>query len=369
MVGSAIYRRLQTENYANIVTRSHDELDLANQSAVRDFFQNEKIDAVILAAAKVGGIHANHTYPAEFIYENIMIQTHVIHEAYRSGVDRLLFLGSSCIYPKYAGQPMREEDLLTGLLEPTNEPYAIAKIAGIKLCESYNRQYGTHYRSAMPTNLYGPHDNFDLENSHVLPAMIRKFHLAKLALDQDWDRIQQDENLVGPIPADVQEGLKAIAQAKASDSQKSAGIRLWGSGRPKREFLHVDDLAAACIFLLNLPDDVYDAIRIVPSGRQDRSVPSGQSALFNHDLKDPIRVSHINVGAGEDVFISELAKTVQEVVGYEGAVSWDRSRPDGPPRKLLDISRLARLGWKPAISLSDGIKRTYGWYLAHCGLA
>jgi GDP-L-fucose synthase len=369
MVGSAIYRRLQTENYANIVTRSHDELDLANQAAVRDFFQNEKIDAVILAAAKVGGIHANNTYPAEFIYENIMIQTQVIHEAYRSGVERLLFLGSSCIYPKYAAQPMREEDLLTGLLEPTNEPYAIAKIAGIKLCESYNRQYGTHYRSAMPTNLYGPRDNFDLENSHVLPAMIRKFYLAKLALEQDWDRIQQDENLFGPIPADVQEGLKAIAQAKASDSQKPAGIRLWGSGRPKREFLHVDDLAAACFFLLNLPDDVYDVIRMVPSGRQDRSDPSGQSAVFNHDLKDPIRVSHLNVGAGEDVFISELAKTVQEVVGYEGAVSWDRSRPDGPPRKLLDISRLARLGWKPEISLSDGIKRTFGWYLAQSGLA
>ena len=202
MVGSAIYRHLQAENYGNIVTRSHHELDLVNQAAVRNFFQNEKIDAVILAAAKVGGIHANATYGAEFIFENIMVQTNVIHEAYRSGVDRLLYLGSSCIYPKYAQQPMREEQLLTGVLEPTNEPYAVAKIAGIKLCESYNRQYGTHYRSVMPTNLYGPNDHYDLENSHVLPALIRKFHLAKLASQGDWENIRKDEAVFGPISAD-----------------------------------------------------------------------------------------------------------------------------------------------------------------------
>jgi GDP-L-fucose synthase len=368
MVGSAIYRYLQVENYRNIITRSHDELDLVDQAAVRYFFQNEKIDVVILAAAKVGGIHANDTYRAEFIFENLMIQANVIHEAYRSGVDRLLFLGSSCIYPKYAAQPMREEQLLTGRLEPTNEPYAIAKIAGIKLCESYNFQYGTHYRSVMPTNLYGPNDNFDLENSHVLPAMIRKFHLAKLARGGDWESIQKDQALFGPISVDFLNRLKALPQTKAPESQQSSAIRLWGSGHPKREFLHVDDLASACLFLCNLEDDAYAAACAVPLEQPDQPKHKALSASANSDRKDRNRVSHINVGSGKDIHIAELAEVVQEVVDYEGAVSWNTSMPDGTPRKLLDISRLTQLGWKPRISLSQGIKSTYKWYLAQSEL-
>ena len=368
MVGSAIYRYLQGENYRNIITRSHDELDLVDQAAVRYFFQNEKIDVVILAAAKVGGIHANDMYRAEFIFENIMIQANVIHEAYRSGVKRLLFLGSSCIYPKYAAQPMREEQLLTGRLEPTNEPYAIAKIAGIKLCESYNFQYGTHYRSVMPTNLYGPNDNFDLENSHVLPAMIRKFHLAKLARGGDWESIQKDQALFGPISVDFLNRLKALPQSKAPESQQSSAIRLWGSGHPKREFLHVDDLASACLFLCNLEDDAYAAACAVPLEQPDQPKHKALSASANSDRKDRNRVSHINVGSGKDIHIAELAEVVQEVVDYEGAVSWNTSMPDGTPRKLLDISRLTQLGWKPRISLSQGIKSTYKWYLAQSEL-
>jgi GDP-L-fucose synthase len=362
MVGSAIHRHLQAENYCNVVTRSHAELDLVNQAAVRFFFTNEKIDAVILAAAKVGGIHANDTYRAEFIFENIMIQTNVIHEAYRSGVDRLLFLGSSCIYPKYAQQPMCEEQLLTGLLEPTNEPYAIAKIAGIKLCESYNHQYGTHYRCVMPTNLYGPHDNFDLENSHVLPAIIRKFHLAKMASRGDWQNIQKDEALFGPIAPDFLAKLKELGPEKTTVSQTPDGINLWGSGQPRREFLHVDDLASACLFLLNLPDETFDAARIATSDRQDPSVAEGSFVSSNAD-RDQKRVPHINVGSGKDIRIRELASMIRAIVGYRGAVIWDPSKPEGTPQKLLDISRLTKLGWKPEISLTDGIKSTYQWYL------
>ncbi len=360
MVGSAILRCLQAENYHHIVTRTHEELDLINQKAVHFFFKNEKIDAVILAAAKVGGIHANDTYRAEFIFENIMIQANVIHEAYRSGVDRLLFLGSSCIYPKYAQQPLREEQLLTGVLEPTNEPYAIAKIAGIKLCESYNRQYGTHYRCIMPTNLYGPNDNFDLENSHVLPAMIRKFHLAKLARQGDWQNIQKDAALFGPIAPDFLAELEALDKAKKTGSKPQDGIRLWGSGQPMREFLHVDDLASASLFLLNLPDPIFDAARITAS---DQLVTKGTFVSADANIKNYQRVPHINVGSGKDIRIKELAEMVKAVVGYPGAVIWDPSMPDGSPRKLLDISRLAQLGWKPAIKLSEGIKSTYQWYL------
>ena len=363
MVGSAIYRCLQAENYHNIVTRSHAELDLVDQAAVRFFFDNEKIDAVILAAAKVGGIRANDTRRAQFIFENIMIQANVIHEAYRCGVDRLLFLGSSCIYPKYARQPMGEEQLLAGALEPTNEPYAIAKIAGIKLCESYNFQYGTHYRCVMPTNLYGPNDNFDLENSHVLPAMIRKFHLAKLARQGDWQNIQNDAAVFGPIAPNFLSELKALAEAKTAGSQAPGGIKLWGSGRPRREFLHVDDLASACFFLLNLPDETFDAARIAAPDPQHPSAPGGASVASDADLRGPKRVPHINVGSGKDIRIDELAEMVRAVVGFEGAVNWNTSMPDGAPRKLLDISRLRQLGWEPEIQLTDGIKSTYRWYL------
>ena len=284
------------------ITRSHGELDLTDQAAVRAFLQAERPDRVILAAARVGGIHANDAYPAEFIYENLMIEANVIHQAFAAGVRQLLFLGSSCIYPRLAEQPMREDALLTGVLEPTNEPYAIAKIAGIKLCESYNRQYGTDYRSVMPTNLYGPGDNFHPQNSHVLPALIRRFHEA------------------------VREGRDEVV--------------VWGSGTPRREFLHVDDMAAAALFVLDLDPARYAA----------ETLPM---------------LSHINVGSGRDITIRELAETVAQVTGYTGRLSFDASKPDGTPRKLMDVSRLARLGWTARIGLEDGIRETYRWFLDH----
>ena len=303
MVGGAIVRRLeQSGDTVEIVTRTHAELDLTDQSAVRDFFASEKLDAVVLAAAKVGGIHANNTYPADFIYENLMIQANVIHQAFAAGITRLLFLGSSCIYPKEAPQPMAENALLTGVLESTNEPYAIAKIAGIKLCESYNRQHGTDYRSVMPTNLYGPGDNFHPENSHVLPALIRRFHEAKEA------------------------GLDSVT--------------IWGSGKPRREFLHVDDMAAASLFVLNMSRENYEA--------------NTQEML-----------SHINVGCGSDVSILELAQLVAEVTGFEGEIKTDPSKPDGTMRKLMDVSRLANMGWTAQIELKQGIEETYQWFLAN----
>jgi nucleoside-diphosphate-sugar epimerase len=301
MVGSAILRWLEARN-AEIVTRTHAELDLTNQTAVQDFFDQERPDLVILAAAKVGGILANTTYPAQFIHENLMIQANVIHEAYRSGVTRLLQLGSSCIYPKYATQPMSEDALLTGTLEPTNEPYAIAKIAGIKLCESYNRQYGVDYRSVMPTNLYGPGDNFHPDNSHVLPALIRRFHEAR------------------------QSGRE--------------NVTIWGTGTPRREFLHVDDMAEACLFVLDLDAETY--------ARET----------------DPM-LSHINVGTGIDISILELAQMVADITGFEGAIETDPTKPDGTPRKLLDVSRLQRLGWQASIGLEEGIRQTYQWFCQH----
>ncbi|MDP5349704.1 MAG: GDP-L-fucose synthase [Paracoccaceae bacterium] len=299
MVGSAILRQLQARG-AEVITRSHTELDLTDQAAVRAFMQAEKPEQVILAAAKVGGIHANNTYPASFIYENLMIEANVIHQAHEAGVEKLLFLGSSCIYPRAAAQPMAEDALLTGVLEPTNEPYAIAKIAGIKLCESYNRQYGRDYRSVMPTNLYGPGDNFHPQNSHVLPALMRRFHEA------------------------VETGQHEVV--------------IWGSGTPMREFLHVDDMAEASLFVLGLDPEIY------------------------RSNTDPM-LSHINVGTGEDVSIAELAGLISEVTGYQGQISFDRSKPDGTPRKLMDVSRLARMGWRAKTSLRDGIAETYRWFL------
>ncbi|WP_172297233.1 GDP-L-fucose synthase [Pseudoruegeria sp. HB172150] len=308
MVGGAILRRLQARREGGeavqLVTRTHSELDLSCQAGVREFFRAERPDAVILAAAKVGGILANNTYPADFIYENLMIECNVIHQAFEAGVTRLLQLGSSCIYPREAPQPMREDALLTGPLEPTNEPYAIAKIAGIKLCESYNRQYGVDYRSVMPTNLYGPGDNFHPENSHVLPALIRRFHEAK------------------------ESGLESVF--------------IWGSGTPRREFLHVDDMAGAALFVHDLPPDVYRA------------------------NTEPM-LSHINIGCGKDVSIWNLAELVAEIVGYGGRIERDDTKPDGTPRKLMDVSRLVSLGWKPRIGLRDGIAATYDWYLANNG--
>ncbi len=300
MVGSAIVRKLQAEGYSNIVFRPHAELDLTDQRAVNAFFNVERPDYVVLAAAKVGGIYANNTYPAEFIYSNLMIEANVINTAFHHGVDRLLFLGSSCIYPRLANQPMEEAALLSGVLEPTNEPYAIAKIAGIKLCESYNRQYGTHYRSVMPTNLYGPGDSFDLENSHVLPALMRKFHEAREGGD--------------------------------------ASVEVWGSGTPRREFLHVDDLAAACVFVMGLDDATYE------------------------EYTQPM-LSQINVGCGEDITIAELGGLVRDVVGYEGEIVYNPDKPDGAPRKLLDIERMKALGWRPRIGLREGLQGTYRWFL------
>jgi GDP-L-fucose synthase len=301
MVGGAILRRLAARGSDEIVTRTSAELDLTNQTAVRAFLQAERPDAVILAAARVGGILANDSYPAEFIRDNLMIAANVIHEAHAAGVERLLQLGSSCIYPRLAPQPMTEAALLTGPLEPTNEPYAIAKIAAIKLCESYNRQYGRDYRSVMPTNLYGPGDNFHAENSHVLPALIRRFH--------------------------------------QSARDGAAEVTVWGSGTPRREFLHVDDMAAAALFVMDLPKEVYDR------------------------ETEPM-LSHVNVGSGSDVAIRELAETVARVTGFAGRITFDPSKPDGTPRKLMDVSRLARLGWTATIPLEAGIAETYAWFLA-----
>lgn len=300
MVGSAIVRELESQGYENLVYRTHAQLDLTNQLAVKDFFERERPDQVYLAAAKVGGIFANNTYPAEFIYDNLMVQANVIHEAFRSGVKKLLFLGSSCIYPKAVAQPMKEEALLTGILESTNEPYAVAKIAGIKLCESYNRQYGVDYRSVMPTNLYGPGDNYHPENSHVIPALIRRFHEAKI--------------------------------------NNSSNVVIWGSGKPKREFLYVDDMACASVYVMNLDKLIYSK------------------------YTDPM-LSHINVGFGEDVTINELAKTIGEAVGFKGSIDFDSSKPDGTVRKLMDSTRLNDLGWRAKVQLKDGIKLAYQDYL------
>ena len=304
MVGSAIVRTLNEQMQTNIVTRTHAELDLTNQAAVQEFFREEKPTQVYLAAAKVGGIHANNTYPAEFIYQNLMMEANVIHSAWLNGVQRLLFLGSSCIYPKLAPQPMREDALLTGTLEPTNEPYAIAKIAGIKLCESYNRQYGAShgidYRSVMPTNLYGPGDNYHPENSHVIPALIRRFHEAKV--------------------------------------NNAATVTIWGSGTPRREFLYVDDMAAASVHVMNLDKATYDA------------------------HTQPMQ-SHINVGIGDDITIAQLAQAISQAVGYQGAIDFDPSKPDGSPRKLMDSSRLNALGWHAKVNLADGLTTAYHDFL------
>ena len=337
MVGSAIMRQLKASGYDNIVTRTHAELDLTNQAAVNAFFEHEKPAQVYLAAAKVGGIYANNTYPAQFIYENLMIQANIIQAAHANDVQQLLFLGSSCIYPKAVPQPMREDALLTGLLEATNEPYAVAKIAGIKLCESYNRQYGRDYRSVMPTNLYGPGDNYHLANSHVLPAMIRKFHLAKLALAGDIAGIEADQQRKGEIPADICEMIGFNAVDRSITPKTS--VTLWGTGTPYREFLHVDDMAAASIFVMNLDKAGYDA--------------NTQPML-----------SHINVGYGSDLTIREAAQTVAEVVGYQGTIQFDTTKPDGTMRKLMDSTRLKNLGWQATINLKQGLQQAYADYLA-----
>jgi len=368
MVGSAILRHLQSLGYTNLITRTHAELDLLDQAAVRGFLREVGIDCIVMAAAKVGGIYANNTYRADFIYENLMVEANVVHEAQRAGIDRLLFLGSSCIYPQLAPQPMREEHLLTGPLEPTNEPYAIAKIAGIKLCESYNRQYGTKYRSLMPTNLYGPADTYHLENSHLMAALIRKCHLAKRAQEGDWDAIRRDESHYGPIPDDVKKalGLDPMTNQPIADSLPPK-VALWGTGTPRREFLHVDDMAAACVFVMGLPDDQYEAgLTYRPPPSSDPRPPSSESASSDNQSQttdDP--VSFYNVGTGKDHTIRELAEIVARVIGYTGRIDFDTGKPDGMPQKLLDTTRISRLGWTPKIPLADGIKQTYEDYRSH----
>jgi GDP-L-fucose synthase len=302
LVGSAIYRILEDQGYSNVIVRTHKELDLTSQADVNIFFQKEQPTYVIIAAAKVGGIFANNNYPADFIYQNLMIQSNVIHSSFLSNVKRLLFLGSSCIYPKAVEQPMREEALLTGLLEPTNEPYAIAKIAGIKLCESYNRQHGTDFRSVMPTNLYGINDNFHDKNSHVIPALIRRFHEAKI--------------------------------------NKYKEVTVWGTGNAQREFLYVDDMALASIFVLGVEKDLYE----------NNTKPM---------------LSHINIGSGEEISISALAKMIKNIVGFDGRIVFDDAKPDGPPRKFIDISTISKLGWKSRTNLSEGITITYDWLKKH----
>ena len=347
MVGSALVRHLEAYGCKHIITRSRQELDLTEQRAVRRFFVEEKIDAVFLAAARVGGVHANNTFRADFIYENLMIEANVIHQAFSAGVRRLLFLGSSCIYPRAVAQPMREEALLTGTLEPTNEPYAIAKISGIKMCEAYNAQHRTDYRAVMPTNLFGPNDNYDLEKSHVLPAIIRKLHLAKSACAGDVDTVLSDQRAHGRIPGDVRGCLDALFEdnghpsffkTTADNRPEQSGITMWGSGKPLREFLHVDDMAAACLFAMQLADDVF--VKMMANDG----------------------ISFLNVGAGREIPIFDLVNLVAKVVGYEGDILWDDSKPDGISRKLLDTTRLADLGWRPAISLEEGIRKVYQEY-------
>jgi len=340
MVGSAIVRALLANGHTNLVTRTHAELDLTNQAAVRAFFQSERIDQVYLAAAKVGGIHANNTYPAEFIHQNLMIQTNVIHEAWQAGINKLLFLGSSCIYPRDCPQPIKEEYLLTGPLEPTNEPYAIAKIAGLKMCESYNRQFGTDYRCIMPCNLYGPGDNYDLANSHVIPAMMRKFHLAKLAQEGNISAIIADQQCHGQIPPDIKAMIGLDAETPItidSNITPKASVQLWGTGKPLREFLHVDDLAEAAIVAMNLNTDKWLEIT----------------------LQHP---SRINVGFGSDLPVRDVAEIVAHTVGYSGHIEFDAIKPDGTLRKLMSSQKLTQMGWQARILLKTGIQNTYAEY-------
>jgi GDP-L-fucose synthase len=368
LAGSALVRGLLHRGCANLILRTHTELDLELQPAVESFFAEERPEYVFMAAAKVGGIHANFAYPVDFLLRNLRIQINVIEAAWRHGVSGLIFLGSSCIYPKLAPQPLKEESVLAGLLEPTNEPYAIAKIAGIELCEAYNRQHGTRFLSVMPTNLYGPSDNYDLQNSHVLPAFIRKFHLAKLAARKDWKGIRADEAAFGPIPADVSSSLTGTPISPSPHPRvpptshlpvssppglTMPTVALWGTGSPRREFLFSDDLADACIFLINRLDDLFI------EGTGSTGFRSGASRRESSFASDHL----INIGYGEDLTIRELAELVAGIVGFDGPVEWDHTKPDGTPQKLLDVSRITSLGWKPKTSLAEGIRLAYEDYL------
>ena len=342
LVGSAIVKNLTSKGYANLIFKTHAELDLTNQKEVEVFFAKEKPEYVILAAAKVGGIVANNTYRADFIYENMMIQNNVIHQSYLHGVKKLFFLGSTCIYPKNTDQPMVEESLLTSELEYTNEPYAIAKIAGIKMCESYNLQYGTNFVSVMPTNLYGPNDNFDLEKSHVLPALIRKVHLGKYLLENDLEEIKKDLNKNPIEGVDGSFSNNEISEVLLKYGVSKDSVEIWGSGKPKREFLWSEDMADACVYLLENRDfnDTFDI------------------------TQTEIRNTHINIGTGLDVSIKDLAKLIKKEVGYKGSFIFNTSKPDGTMQKLTDVSKLNGLGWKHKVSLEKGVEKMYAWYLS-----
>jgi GDP-L-fucose synthase len=346
LVGSALHRNLVSKGYNNFVLRSSSELNLMDQRAVANFFAVEKPEYVILAAAKVGGIVANSTYRAQFIYENIQIQNNVIHQSYLNGVKKLLFLGSSCIYPKNCPQPMKEEYLLTGILEITNEPYALAKISGLKMCEAYNEQYGTNFISVMPTNLFGPNDNYDLEKSHVLPALIRKIHFGKCLENSDWEGIRKDLKMNPVEGVNEKSSEKEILEKLQKygvflGNGNSVVVKLWGTGAPKREFLHSDDMADACVYLME-NTDAKDILNVNASQNHYSSIPT-----------------HINIGTGKDLTIKELAHEVKNITGFKGEILWDSEKPDGTFQKLLDVSTLHNLGWKEKIGLLDGIRSVY----------
>ena len=343
LVGSAIVRQLEAKGYNNIISRTHSELDLTDTQSVASFFKTEQPDLVVLAAAKVGGIHANNVYRADFIYENLMIQNNVIHQSYKAGVKKLLFLGSTCIYPKNAAQPIKEEYLLTDALEYTNEPYAIAKIAGIKMCESYNLQYGTNFISAMPTNLYGPNDTFDLKNAHVLPSLLRKIHLGKALEENDWTAIKKDLNRLPIDNVDGSSNKEVIEACLISNglvkNGENVSVEIWGTGTPRREFLWVEDMADACIHLL-LGVDFKDLT-----------------------IEKEVRNTHINLGTGSDVTIAELANLIKETIGFKGDFTFNTAKPEGTMQKLTDVTKINALGWNAAVDLAYGIGLMYNWYL------
>lgn len=346
LVGSAIVENLESKGYTNLVNKTHAELDLTDQKAVREFFEMEKPEYVILAAAKVGGIVANNTYRADFIYENLQIQSNIIHQSYVHGVTKLLFLGSTCIYPKNAPQPMPEDSLLTSPLEYTNEPYAVAKIAGIKMCESYNLQYGTNFISVMPTNLYGPNDNFDLEKSHVLPALIRKIHLAKLLSENKTEEVVKDLNV-----ENIDEAKEYLSKFGVAGNK----VEIWGSGKPRREFLYSEDMADACVFLL----ENRDFSDVVDSYSSNSCISKGWKPITNNEIRN----THINIGTGVDISIKELAELIKGIIGFKGRLIFNTEKPDGTMVKLTNPSKLHSLGWKHKVELEDGIKTMYEWYL------
>ena len=371
LVGSAIWKNLKAKGYLNLIGKTREELDLLDQNAVEAFFEKEKPDYVFLAAAKVGGIVANNTYRADFIYENLVIQNHIIHNSWKYGVKKLLFLGSTCIYPREAPQPMREDSLLTSPLEYTNEPYAIAKIAGIKLCESYNLQYGANFLSVMPTNLYGPNDNFDLEKSHVLPALVRKIHLGKCLEESDWDAIRSDLNqrAIEGISGNATEeqiltilSKYGIQKAQGSKHKAQCSVEIWGSGAPMREFLWSEEMADACVYLM----ENIDFTDVIPKEERLRDLSPQRS---NHKDSSTlpgmteIRNTHINIGTGKEISIKALAELIKETVGFKGDLVFNTSKPDGTLRKLTDVSKLHGLGWQHKIEIEEGVRRIYEWYV------